>query len=63
MTDSLAHEIRNSIAGIKLALRRCDDECPKAFHNVTVRQKIVHNVNRMERALKVYVSSKRFKSS
>ena len=52
--DDLAHEIRNSIGGIKLALRHCNNDCPRVFHNIEVRQEIIHHVARMERALIVY---------
>lgn len=59
----LAHEIRNSIGGMKLALRDCDEKCPKAFHNIEVRQTLVHNINRMERALTVYETHKKLRNS
>lgn len=55
--DDFAHDIRNGLQGIKLAVRHCERECPQLFHSVEVRQTIAHNVKRIERALKVYVSS------
>ena len=49
--DDLAHEVRNGLGGIKLAIRHCDKDCPNLFHKTEVRQTIVHNCNRIERAL------------
>jgi len=60
--DDLSHEIRNSTAGIRHALRHCKLDCPQSLGNLQVRQEIKHHVNRIERALNLYVSNQRFNS-
>ena len=60
---ALEDDVRGGITGIRLAVRYCEKECPKAFHSIEVRQTIQHNVSRIERALKVYVQAEKSRSS
>ena len=52
--DDLAHDVRNGLAGIKMALRYCERECPRTFHRIEVRQEIKMHCSRIERAFKIY---------
>jgi nitrogen-specific signal transduction histidine kinase len=59
--EDLAHEIRNGVAGAKGALTLCNKgDCPLGLGRVEVIQEIKHHLNRIDRAMRVYVSNQRF---
>lgn len=60
---SLEDDVLGGTTGVKQALLHCDKDCPKTFHNIEVRQTILHHLSRIERALKVYVSHQKSQSA
>ena len=59
--DDLAHEIRSGVLGAKGALTQCARvDCPLVFGKIEVTQEIKHHLNRIDRAMRVYVSYQEF---
>lgn len=58
--DDLAHEVRNGIVGAQGALKLCDKkDCPLGLGRVEVVMEIKHQLNRIDRAIRVYVASQK----
>jgi len=61
--DDLAHDVRNGVLGAEGALLLCDTgKCPLGLGRVQVIMEIRHHLNRIDRALRVYVSYQESKS-
>lgn len=62
--DDLTHEVRNGVNGAQGALELCDKKsCPLGLGKVEVIMEIRHHLNRIDRAMRMYVSYQEFKSS
>ena len=60
--DDLVHEVRNGVQGAKGALLYCNkDDCPMGYGRVEVIQEIKHHLNRIDRAMRMYVAAEKAK--
>lgn len=59
--DDLAHDVRNGVANALGVLKLCEkhEKCPLGLGRVEVVQEIKHHLNRIDRAMRVYVASQK----